>query len=425
MKRFSVIAVTLLAMALIWPSCKQVVEEGSIQFGLELSEDTSLKSTASEPGEAVDQARAIDQRISAALVTIKDRNGKLIYDKEYLEIFKFGEQFTTRSLKIPVGAFQLTEFMLIDSSGTVLWATPVEGSRLAHLVRKPLPIPFDVSVDQTTSLSVQVVRVGDHPPADFGYVNFHIGFVDRFCLQVFYSTRCMEDWNDSILGPDGSGAPVYQPRISIIAGDRVVVDEPLNAGLNRYMVPLVDRWYAITVTDCRGQIVYMKKFPAMELMEHRCGDQFKPLVIYRDVTDVIITPEGLLEPTIKQGIFGMISIPVDDSTATERYDTSPVVRDLYIFPYAVMDSIYTFAPIDCYIHQDMIGIDPLAIVRSNSDGFFQLRLEAGEYLYVLKEGEQYFIPDAQLSSRRGGYVMVYPEELTKLLIHIFDCSMWM
>jgi hypothetical protein len=148
-------------------------------------------------------------------------------------------------------------------------------------------------------------------------------------------------------------------------------------------------------------------------------------VIYRDSPDVIVTPEGLLEPTIKQGIFGMITVPVDDSTDFERYDTAPVIRDLYIFPYSVLDSIYTFAPINCYIHQDMIGMDPLAVVRSNSDGFFQLRLDPGEYLYLVREGEQYFIPDAQLSSRRGGYVVVYPEELTKLLIHIIDCSMWM
>lgn len=412
MKKYIVVSAALIAMVLIWPSCNQLEEQGSIQFGLELSEDTALKSAAS------------DQRISAALVTIKDRNGKLIYDKEYIQVFKFGEQFTTRSLKIPVGTFQLTEFMLIDSSGTVLWATPVEGSKLAHLVRDPLPTPFSVSADQTTSLSIQVVRVGDHTPADFGYVNFNIGFVDRFCLQVFYSSRCLEEWPDSILGPDGSRAPVHQPRLTIKTGDRVLVDQALNQGLNRYKVPLVDRRYVITATDCRGNTIYMKKFPARELLEHRCGDQFKPLVIYRDTPEVIITPEGLLEPTIKQGIFGFISVPIENSTATEDYKTEPVVRDLYILPYSVLDSIYTLAPINCYFPMGLAQMDPLAIVRSNSDGFFQLSLEPGEYLYLVKEGDRYYM-DAYISSHRPGYVMVYPEELTKLLIHIIDCSMWM
>ncbi len=412
MKKYIFFAAATLAMVLTWSSCKQLEEEGSISFGLELSDDTALKSAS------------VNYRIDAALVTIKDQNGALIYDKEYLPVYKFGDQFTTRSLKIPVGKFQLTEFMLVDSMGVVLWATPVEGSNLAHLVRKPLPLPFDVVADQTTSLPIQVIRVGDHRPADFGYLNFDIDFVDMFCLQVFYSSRCMEEWNDSILAPGVQGAPIHEPRLTIVVGDRVVVDEPLNQGLNRYRVPLVDKWYVISATDCHGNQIFMKEYPVKELMQHRCQDQFKPLVINREEPDVLVTPEGLTEPTIKQGIFGRITIPVDDSTDFERYDVAPAVRDVYLFPWAVLDSIYTFAPIDCYIHPDMIGMDPLAIVRSNSDGYFELPLKVGEYLYVVKVGEQYYI-DAHLSSRRGGYVMVYPEEISKLMIHVVDCSMWM
>lgn len=413
MKQQIFIAVAALAMVLQWSSCNRIEEEGSISFGLELSDDAALKSAS------------LNSWIDAALVTIKDQNGALIYDKEYLPVYKFGDQFTTKSLKIPVGKFQLTEFMLVDSMGVVLWATPVEGSNLAHLVRKPLPIAFDVVADQTTSLPIQVVRVRDHRPGDFGYINFDIGFVERFCLKVFYSSSCMEEWNDSILAPGVRGAPIHEPRLTIVVGDRVLVDEPLNLGLNRYMVPLVDKWYVISATDCHGNQVFMKKYPLRELMEHRCPDTFKPLVINREDPEVIVTPEGVTEPTIRQGIFGRITVPVDDSTDFERYDVAPAVRDVYLFPYAVMDSIYTFAPIDCYIHPDMIGMEPLAIVRSNSDGYFEVPLRQGEYLYVVKVGEQYLIPDLQLSSRRGGYVMVYPEEITKLLIHILDCSMWM
>ncbi len=407
MKQQILIAVAALAMVLTWPSCNQVEEQGSISFGLELSEDAALKSTSA------------NYRIDAALVTIKDRNGALIYDKEYLPVYKFGDQFTTKSLKIPVGKFQLCEFMLVDSMGVVLWATPVEGSNLAHMVRKPLPLEFDVVADQTTSLPIQVIRVADFRPGDFGYLNFDIDFVDRFCLQVLYSTRCVEEW------PEGLMAPQHQPRLTIVAGDRILVEEALNPGLNHYRIPMVDTVYLISATDCHGNVIYRERFQVMDLLKHRCADHLKPLLINWGQSDVTVTPEGLTEPTIKQGIYGRITVPVDDTTGFESYDVRPVVRDVYLFPWAVMDSIYTFAPINCYIHPDMIGMDPLAIVRSNSDGFFEAPLRQGEYLYVVKVGEQYFIPDLQLSSRRGGYVMVYPEEITKLLIHILDCSMWM
>ncbi len=120
---FTLIAVT--AMALSWPSCKHEEQNGTLQFGMQLSDDSVLKSAT------------VDRNVSEALITIVGMDGQMIYDKEPLQLLKFGDQYITRLLELPVGEFKLTEFMLIDSSGTVLWATPVEGSNLAHLVKDP------------------------------------------------------------------------------------------------------------------------------------------------------------------------------------------------------------------------------------------------------------------------------------------------
>ena len=78
----------------------------------------------------------------------------------------------------------------------------------------------------------------------------------------------------------------------------------------------------------------------------------------------------------------------------------------------------------CYFPADALGMDPLVIVRSNSEGYFQAPLDAGTYLYLVKDGDRYYM-DSYVSSHPPGFVMVYPEEVTKLLIHIVDCSMWM
>ncbi len=272
---------------------------------------------------------------------------------------------------------------------------------------------------------MEVIRVKDYNPGDFGYANFSINFIDRFCLQVFYSSRCLEEWNDSILGPDGTGAPIHQPRFMIRVNDRLILDEPLNQGLNHYLIPLVSEWYVLSASDCHGEVFFEEKLPYKLLLEHRCQPEFPPLVINHEPdTGIIITPEGLNEPTINQGVFGMITLPVDNTLNKENFQVWPVVRDIYFFPFGFTDSIYTFAPIGCYIPPDLVTADPVAIVRSNSEGFFQAPLEVGEYLYLVKDGEGYYI-DAMISSRLPGYFMVHPEEVTKLLIHIIDCSMWM
>ncbi len=415
MKKSIFILATVTAMVVLWPSCNQIEEKGVLEFGLELSENSTLKSAIG------------DYNVSAALVTIMSETGELIYDKEHLPIYKFGNQYTTKSLELPMGKFQLQEFMLIDSSGVVLWATPKEGSPLAHLVRKPLPVHFGISPEQTTNLDIQVIRVKDHPPADFGYVNFDIGFVDRFCLKVFYSSRCLEEW------PEGVMAPFHQPILTIVARDRVVLHEPLQAGLNHFSVPMVAEWYEVTATDCHGQIIFAEKIPLEKLLEHRCRDNFEPLMIYRDpVPGIIITPEGLREPTISQGVFGSILLPVDDATYTPNGDVVsevdpdiyPIIRDIYFYPYSILDSVYTFAPVDCYFPADYIHMEPSAIVRTNSDGIFQAPLEEGDYLYLVKDGNHYFI-DSFKSSQIPGFVKVYPGEVTELYINIYDCSMWM
>jgi len=414
----------LAAITIFWHSCSQNEQKGTLQFGLEFTEDTKLKSSLADPD------------VTAALVSIISETGEVIINKEPLPIYKFGDQYTTRNLTLPVGHYLLTEFMLIDTSGVVLWATPVEGSPLAHLVTHPLPVPFGISPEQTTSLEVEVIRVKEHPPADFGYVQFPIGFVERFCLRVLYSSRSVEVGKDTILGPDGSYIPIpdengsYMPipqtMLTVYTGNRQVLCAPLIPGLNDYILPLVDDWYTLVATDFQGHQFYKEQFPLRELIKHRCGENTPPLVIYHaGDTGIIITPEGLSEPTIGQGVFGTVTVPADDTTVTGQYDVRPVIRDIYFYPYTVMDSIWrTFAPIDCYFPIEMLNIQPVAIVRSNSDGFFQIPLKEGEYLYLVKT-EHGFYYDAWVSSHLPGKVTVFPGEVTQLMIHVIDCSMWM
>jgi hypothetical protein len=406
----------LLAMAVILAtgnSCTREEPEGALQLGIQLTGEDVLKS-----GLAV-------KDVTAALVTVADADGYLVCDKEYLPIYAFGDTYTTRTLKLPVGNFRLEQFMLVDSLNQVLWATPRTGSALAHLVSGPLPVPFGIRSDQTTTLHMEVVHTGEYQPSDFGYASFEIRFVERFCLSIYYSTRCLEEWNDSILGPDGSGAPVYLPMLSIWNGNRMVLHEPLNPGLNRYQVPLLDDIYALEATDCHGQTVFQEKLSLRQLLQHLCEDNYPPLMISRDTfPDILVTPEGLTEPSIKQGVFGQISVEVDSMVISYNMSQVSLVRDIYYYPYNVMDSIMSFAPIDCYFPIQLIQEEPLAVVRSNSEGVYQVPLEAGEYLYLVKEGDRYYW-EVFVSSHPPGHVEVFVDNITERNIYIVDCSMWM
>ncbi|MCP4314193.1 MAG: hypothetical protein GY790_23315 [Bacteroidetes bacterium] len=406
--------ITAIVCALVTLSaCNQEEESGRLSMGFELTEEGLLK------------AAATMDHLSTALITIMGEDGSLVYDKEPLELIRFGTGLVTRSLTLPVGGYKLTGFMLTDTSGTVLWATPKEGSKLAGLVRKPLPHSFRIGPQETTSVDIQVVRVRERPPADFGYAEFNIHFVEGLCLKVNYATRMPDCGIDSLMGPDGSTIPYYQSRLLVFAGDRKVLDKPMIPGVNRYKLPLVSKWYLVMATACDGTTIFKQDFHIDELRKYGCSPDSPGLVIHRSQdSGVIITPEGLNEPSISQGVFGRITASPDEAWADSVNAMIPLVRDICIFPGYLLDSFYTFAPMGCHIGFDMISEEPKVVVRSNSDGFFQAKLREGEYLYLVKEEQGYYL-DAFMSSRKPGYIEVFPEELTKLMIHWVDCSKWL
>lgn len=394
-------------------SCNVREETGSLQLGITDTIEETLKSAAS------------GLRITAALVTITAEDGQPIYEKERISLYNFGDSYTSSSLELPAGNFQLAEFMLIDSAGVVRWATPRHGSELAGLVGQPLPRSFGIRPDETTTLMMEVVRIGEYQPSDFGYASFEIAFIERFCFQVYYESDCLDQWNDSILGPDGSEAPVYRPMLSIWSQDRRLLYEPLDQGFNRYQMPLMDGVFYLEATDCRGEVVYRGRAGLDQLLAYPCRDNAPALLIYRDsVPEILITPEGLTGPTIAQGVFGKLTLGLDDFMLIDTTDIMPVVRNIYFYPYAVVDSIYAMSPIDCHFPIQLIGTDPVAVVRTNSEGVYQIRLGEGEYLYLVEDGDQYYL-DAYVSSHRPGHVEVFKDSVTERHIHLIDCSMWM
>jgi hypothetical protein len=408
----------LLAIVLAFSSCREVKEKGHISFNMELTGDAVMKSAIPE------------YELVAAIISIQDENGGIIYDKEYLELIRFGERYMTRSMELPSGKYRLTEFMLADASGKVAWATPVEGSALAHLVRDPLPQSFSIRAGETTNLDVQVIRIGDRPPGDFGYAEFFIEFVNRFCLQVDYRYACLFEGNDSTPDMPFPGVPPMEPLLTVWAGDQAQLEIPLHEGINHLSLPILNAYYALMVTGCWGDVVFEQKFSLDELLQFSC-DPDRPGLVIENLPrpDILITPEGLEQPQIRQGIFGQVTIPSLEPDESGQYDVQPAIRDIYFFPYHMLDSLYMIAeqvnaPVDCYFPAGWIGQEPVAIVRSNSGGFFQVELESGQYVYMVRTPYGFYI-DAYISSRRPGQVMVYPMEVTELSIHVIDCSRWM
>ncbi len=171
----------LLAMIVFtFSSCKQYDEQKDVPGNLEftfLANDfqDGLKSAASDTSENLRYH---------LLISVMDEDSNMVLDKEMVPLYKFSSQFVSKKVKLKQGVYTLTEFMVLNPVGEVIFATPKRGASLAYLVKKPLPFGFKIIAGAATGLRVEVIPVGNHTPEDFGYVSFGVHVVNPLRLYT-------------------------------------------------------------------------------------------------------------------------------------------------------------------------------------------------------------------------------------------------
>ena len=116
----------------------------------------------------------------------------------------------------------------------------------------------------------------------------------------------------------------------------------------------------------------------------------------------------------------MLTEPGWDTTDYEDYYLQPAIAELFIFKAETGDTIGFPRIADCYIIPDLMNFYPAAIVQSNSSGYYELALEAGNYQYMVRTPYGFYI-DAFISSRIPGQFEVMQDSVTILNVHIEPC----
>jgi len=105
------------------------------------------------------------------LLSVKGGNGQE-RDNLKLRLHPFGQSLISESLVLQTGAYQLTQFFVLDSAENVIYAAPVSGSALASDSSNPLPMKFEVG-SGSVQIVPQVLAVAiTDLPENFGYTSF-------------------------------------------------------------------------------------------------------------------------------------------------------------------------------------------------------------------------------------------------------------
>ena len=132
-----------------------------------------------------------------ARVTIENEVGQtMLEDGVEIDLYTLGDGFVSENLTLSPGDYELTLFHLLDENGDIIYAAPIEGSPKANSVVDALPISFEVTPDNITKLSPEVLVIEEEDdPADFGYINFEFDIVSTFEFDF----AVLSDWDSSLV----------------------------------------------------------------------------------------------------------------------------------------------------------------------------------------------------------------------------------
>ena len=119
-----------------------------------------------------------ENEISAIYVTIMDSDLEYVYNLYKLPLLKMGDNFITETITLKTGSYTIEDFIVVNNADSILYLTPKTGSEFESLVDNPLPLTFEVSHNDTTSLILEVIPGNLGDPLDYGYSIFSFTIVN-------------------------------------------------------------------------------------------------------------------------------------------------------------------------------------------------------------------------------------------------------
>ncbi|MCG8388680.1 MAG: hypothetical protein MJA30_24225 [Cytophagales bacterium] len=197
-----------------------IVSAMSVSCDEDSQEDLELKGTLnlSIPGSQMGNAEGRAHEASAATYVLVSLGGPTALTMEKINVYPFEATYISESIALLEGEYQLLDFIVLNEQDEVIYAAPKEGSELEALVDQPLPLSFNISGDESTSVQPQVVRTLSSQPSQFGYSSFGFEIQETYRVAAF-----------------GNGTFV-EAELQIWAGGSLLGTETLEANTNQVAI---------------------------------------------------------------------------------------------------------------------------------------------------------------------------------------------
>ncbi len=139
------------------------------------------------------------------------------------QVFYLDGNTYTQSIKLPVGTYTISEFMLMDDNNTpddqsddiILKATPMAGSTYADFVTNPLTFDFTVEAFKKAEVQIEVLNFEAASYDEFGFTWFNAQ-ENTVREQLFFGDLCAKhpaDYAGSLYENQSNGLQIDMPAI--------------------------------------------------------------------------------------------------------------------------------------------------------------------------------------------------------------------
>lgn len=138
-----------------------------VEFGIASLASSKQAVSSSKTTDLVEKAKSI-------LISIRDAENKSIYENHKLDLVRVGDDILSLPLSFTAtGTYFITLFQVLDENNVALAMTPRAGSLLSNAVTTTLDYAFNIDVDVTNRVNLEVVNIeSSYGANDFGYSTF-------------------------------------------------------------------------------------------------------------------------------------------------------------------------------------------------------------------------------------------------------------
>ncbi len=217
---------------------------------------------------------------AAIIVNIVNELGVTVSNMQEIPLYNMNGNYISKPISLEIGNYVLTDFLVIDKDGNVLYLTPKTGSSMAYLVTNPLPINFSVTKDKVTNVVMEVLENTGGTPEDYGYTTFTFNIVKvfNFYISVF------------VYDNDTQNFKLISSQIEITKDGLKILSNELNATTS--IIPLrEDNGNYILSISKEGYQTFKSNQTLPELKEY---NKDNPLVIILQVAENNMITDGLI-----------------------------------------------------------------------------------------------------------------------------------